>query len=332
MSIFHLSHTDLDGYASQFVTRHYFENIYYFNSNYGREIEEKFGTITSLANKGDIVLITDLNITLTQCEKFQKICDEMGLKLFLLDHHQSGAECEENFAWYLLDNSKCATKISYDFFSEIYGKDEDLSKLVRVVDAVDIWQKDRSEFEFGKMCQEVVSGAKEINKVLFDSESRDYIFYLISKAMEYFDDNIALDSKLHDIKKSYFRRESDDTLTNLVSNYVVEKLSAKKDKMTIKFGDKIGILTYNIGSVSVIGNDFLVANPDIDFFVDVTSRKTLSFRANNNADVSQISKTLVGGGGHVNASGGFWASFKDSSNYDEIKAQFEALIAQKLGE
>lgn len=332
MSIFHLSHTDLDGYASQFVTRHYFENIYYFNSNYGREIEEKFDTITSLANKGDIVLITDLNITLTQCEKFQKICDEMGLKLFLLDHHQSGAECEENFAWYLLDNSKCATKISYDFFSEIYGKDEDLSKLVRVVDAVDIWQKDRSEFEFGKMCQEVVSGAKEINKVLFDSESRDYIFYLISKAMEYFDDNIALDSKLHDIKKSYFRRESDDTLTNLVSNYVVEKLSAKKDKMTIKFGDKIGILTYNIGSVSVIGNDFLVANPDIDFFVDVTSRKTLSFRANNNADVSQISKTLVGGGGHVNASGGFWASFKDSSNYDEIKAQFEALIAQKLGE
>lgn len=332
MSIFHLSHTDLDGYASQFVTRHYFENIYYFNSNYGREIEEKFDTITSLANKGDIVLITDLNITLTQCEKFQKICDEMGLKLFLLDHHQSGAECEENFAWYLLDNSKCATKISYDFFSEIYGKDEDLSKLVRVVDAVDIWQKDRPEFEFGKMCQEVVSGAKEINKVLFDSESRDYIFYLISKAMEYFDDNITLDSKLHDIKKSYFRRESDDTLTNLVSNYVVEKLSAKKDKMTIKFGDKIGILTYNIGSVSVIGNDFLVANPDIDFFVDVTSRKTLSFRANNNADVSQISKTLVGGGGHVNASGGFWASFKDSSNYDEIKAQFEALIAQKLGE
>lgn len=332
MSIFHLSHTDLDGYASQFVTRHYFENIFYFNSNYGREIEEKFNTITSLANKGDIVLITDLNITLNQCEKFQKTCDEMGLRLFLLDHHQSGAECEEKFAWYLLDNSKCATKISYDFFSEIYGKDEDLSKLVRVVDAVDIWQKDRSEFEFGKMCQEVVSGAKEINKVLFDSESRDYIFYLISKAMEYFDDNIALDSKLHDIKKSFFRRESDNTLTNLVSNYVVEKLSAKKDKMTIKFGDKIGILTYNIGSVSVIGNDFLLANPDIDFFVDVTSRKTLSFRANNNADVSQISKTLVGGGGHVNASGGFWASFKDSSNYDEIKAQFEALIAQKLGE
>ena len=52
-----------------------------------------------------------------------------------------------------------------------------------------------------------------------------------------------------------------------------------------------------------LGNDFLVKNPDYDFFIDVSSRKTLSFRANGKIDVSLMAKNLVGGGGHKNASG-----------------------------
>ena len=42
MKIYHLSHTDLDGYGAQLVTKHYFKDILFFNSNYGREIEAKF--------------------------------------------------------------------------------------------------------------------------------------------------------------------------------------------------------------------------------------------------------------------------------------------------
>ena len=45
MAIFHLSHTDLDGYGAQFVTNFYFDNIKFFNSNYGKEINEKFAQI-----------------------------------------------------------------------------------------------------------------------------------------------------------------------------------------------------------------------------------------------------------------------------------------------
>ena len=91
MSLFHLSHTDLDGYAAQFVSKFYFQNIKFFNSNYGKEIDDKFELILSEANSGDIILITDLNITLAQCEKFDKLCKEKELRLFLLDNHQSGA-------------------------------------------------------------------------------------------------------------------------------------------------------------------------------------------------------------------------------------------------
>jgi len=328
MSLFHLSHTDLDGYGAQIVSEFYFQNIHFFNSNYGKEIEEKIKIILNLASCDDIILITDLNLLPNQAIEIENLCRQNGVKLLLLDHHQSGAECEKKHIWYYLDNSKCATKITYEFFSEIYGENPELAKFVEIVDAIDIWQSEKSEFEFGKICMEVVSSAKELNKVMFDAQSRDYIFYLIKKAME-FDDNIALDAALHSIKKAYFRDEKDNTLTNLVSDYVVALLGKNRSLYEIKFADKLGVLTYNIGSVSVIGNQFLLQNPDIDFFIDVTSRKTVSFRANGNADVSQMAKILFGGGGHINASGGFWTNFKDSFDYTEIKRQMVNLIEAK---
>ena len=36
MTIHHLSHTDLDGYGAQVITNHYFKNVKFYNSNYGK--------------------------------------------------------------------------------------------------------------------------------------------------------------------------------------------------------------------------------------------------------------------------------------------------------
>nr|EIM3958498.1 3'-to-5' oligoribonuclease B [Campylobacter jejuni] len=102
-----------------------------------------------------------------------------------------------------------------------------------------------------------------------------------------------------------------------------------KENFSIEYEGHKGILTSNIGNTSVIGNDFLVKNPDYDFFIDVSSRKTLSFRANGKIDVSLMAKNLVGGGGHKNASGGLFATFKDGANYNHIKAQIIDLIKSK---
>ena len=45
---YHLSHTDLDGYSCQYLTSKVFEDIKYFNSGYGKQINEnlreKMGT------------------------------------------------------------------------------------------------------------------------------------------------------------------------------------------------------------------------------------------------------------------------------------------------
>lgn len=348
MKIYHLSHTDLDGYGTQIVTKHYFKDILFFNSNYGREIEAKFNEILDLIEKDaktdennekvynkSLVLVTDLNLSLNQCEKFENILKDKNSTIFLLDHHQTGLECAKKYPWYLMDNSRCATLITYDFFSKIYGKDEKLFKFVNIVNAVDIWLKDSPNFEMGKVCMGIVSGAKEINKIMFDELSREYIFYLLEKAEIFFSkDNghIGLDEAVHKIKKEYFSDGFDDTLSNLISKFVVKKLSDEREKFEINYLDKKGILTYNIGNTSIIGNDFLIANPDIDFFIDVTSKKTLSFRANGNCDVSQMAKHLVGGGGHVNASGGFYAGFKDAYNYQAIKTQIVELISKKTSQ
>ena len=333
MKIIHLSHTDLDGYACQFITNFYLKNVKFYNSNYGKEIDEKFNQILEFIGDDEaVVLITDLNLTPNQCQIYENLIKDKQIKLILLDHHQSGLECMNKFAWYFLDSSRCATKIVYDFFSSIYGQNEQISKFAKVVNAVDIWLKDDDYFELGKVCMNAIAAAKEINKVMFEDEHIKYLFYLMSKFSEFIDTNnahIALDNAIHNIKKDFFKSAQDDTLSNLISAYLVALLSANKDEFSIFYGNFKGILTHNIGSTSVIGNDFLLANPDFDFFIDVTSKKTLSFRANGKVDVSQMAKNLVGGGGHINASGGFFTNFKDGFNYSLIKAQIVELIDKK---
>lgn len=342
MKFYHLSHTDLDGYSAQLVSKFYLKDVKFFNSNYGREINEKFNQILAQINENlaknsaekSLVLITDLNLTKEQCDEFSSALTNKNAKLFLLDHHQSGAECAENFEWYFLDNSRCATLITYDFFAGIYGGDENLGEFCKMVNAVDIWLKDDRYFEFGKVCLGLVANAKEINKIMFPHLSNDYIFYLLQKANEFMWDSAAhikLDDAVHSLKKSYFYAGFDDTLSNMISAFIVKHLSLQKEFFSINLGEFQAILTHNIGNTSVIGNDFLVANPEFDFFMDISSKKTLSLRANGKVDVSLIAAKFFSGGGHKNASGGMFGAFKDSFDYENIKSQVQNHINKILG-
>lgn len=340
MKIYHLSHTDLDGYACQYVLSTYFKDCAFFNSNYGREINENFYLIMdqihkdfeSGAIKKAFILISDLNLSLAQCEEFSQLVKDKNIKLLLIDHHQSGLECALKYEWYLLDERSCATKLVYTFFSRLFKEDAALERFVSVVNAIDIWLKEEKEFELGKVFLMMVATAKEINRVMFSEQNTQFIFYLLTQARTFIDKDkahIALDDALHFLKKEFFKKDENNTLGNLVSNYVVQKLSENKERFSIEFEGFKGLLSYNIGNTSVIGNDFLTQNPEFDFFLDVSPRKTLSFRANNKIDVSLMAKKLVGGGGHKNASGGLFAGFKDSFNYEFVKAQICDLITLK---
>ncbi|MDD3324619.1 MAG: 3'-to-5' oligoribonuclease B [Sulfurospirillaceae bacterium] len=338
--MYHLSHTDLDGYACQMVTAMYFKNISFYNSNYGKEINECFDSILKeiqISNDMQhIILITDVNLTMEQAKEFNSkvnLC-EKDVLLLLLDHHKSGQECSDEYEWYFMDPTRSATKITYDFFASIFEPNEEMEHFVNIVNSVDIWLEDKQEFELGKVLLGLVSGAREVNRIMFPQENTDYIFSLLNQSQKFFkkeNPHIVLDDHVHKLKKYFFKHKNntDDTLSNLVSNYIVKLLTKNKDKMQIIYKEYKGILTYNIGSVSVIGNDFLNANPDIDFFMDVTSKKTISLRSNGKVDVSKMAAHIANGGGHPNASGGLLNTFKDSFIYDDIKSQIVNIISSK---
>ena len=330
--VYHLSHTDLDGYSCQLITSKIYEEVEYFNSNYGQEIDDRLAQIVDVAGSDDLVLITDLNLDENQAKYIDEMSKEKGFELLLLDHHKTGQNSAEKYDWYNLDVTRSATKITYDYFSKTHDL-SDMEEYVNSVNAFDIWLQDQVErFELGKVLARYVMSSREINRIMFSKENFKYISYMLEKAMEYVgheDSFIELDDNLHSIKKSFFAKDKKNTLENLVSEYIVELLSKNKDKMTIYYHDKKGILTYSVGNTSIIGNGFLRANPDYDFFLDINSRKNISARADNNCDVSEMAKDLFGGGGHANASGGKFLDFKDSFVYDKIKKQVDLYIKSK---
>jgi len=335
MKVYHLSHIDLDGYSCQLITKRCFEQIEYYNSNYGKEIDQRLEQIINDIERDihgeNLILITDLNLTLQQAKKLVQMAEESikDIDILLLDHHKTGADCAEVYDWYHLDVKRCATKITYDYFLEKGYDISALERYVDVVNAVDIWLSDSEYFELGKVFMRLVAGSREVNRMLFSQSNSDYIFSILEGGMAYLEEdsaNIKLDDAVHGLRKEFFRKDDDNTLENLVSHFVVDMLSQKRDELTVTYNGYKGILTYSIGNTSIIGNEFLVRNPNFDFFMDINGRKNISMRANNKADVSKIAKKLFNGGGHANASGGRFDDFKDSFIYDDIKEQVQDIM------
>jgi len=344
LKTYHLSHIDLDGYSCQLVTHELFENISFFNANYGPEVGTRLREILSLidaSNEPCNILVTDLNLTLDESKFIDRMVKERNeagkeVNLLLLDHHGSGQESADIFDWYVLDVKRCATKIVYEYALEHWDISADLQKwmtpYVAIVNAVDIWLMDEYEnFEYGKVCLRLVSESRELNRYIFDDEDRKYKFSLLKKAALMSDTEnaaIELDEKIHSMKKSFFMDDKNNTLDGLATDYIVKLIGLYKEKFTIYFRGHKGILTYSLGNTSIVGNGILRANDDVDFMIDVGGRGTLSLRADNKFNVSILAKELAGGGGHPNASGGRLKNFKDKYIYEEVKEYFEGLLSE----
>ena len=341
--LYHLSHIDLDGYSCQLVMSYTPFEIRSFNANYGPEVKERLVEILEASRNDNAftILITDLNLNLEEATWLDKEVKGLNAEgkdvtLQLLDHHGSGQECADLYTWYHLDTSKSATLLTYTFAKEHYNLTEPawLEAYVNVVDAVDLWHQDKHEaFEYGKVCMKLISDSRELSRVMFATEDREYKLTLLKEAAAMIDlpqANIVLDEKIHAMKKTFFKKERNDTLDNLVTSHVVELFGTKKELCSINYKGYRGFLTYSVGNTSIIGNGFLTRFDDeYDFIVDVSSRGTMSLRANNRVSVSTIAKEWANGGGHPNASGGRIQGFKEQFRYDKVKEQIQKLIAIK---
>ncbi|WP_295736960.1 3',5'-cyclic-nucleotide phosphodiesterase [uncultured Helicobacter sp.] len=367
MQVYHLSHTDLDGYGCQFIAKEFFKNITFYNANYGREVlvrinaildtithssqnlstllTQKFGKskkspASNASQDKFLVLITDLNLTLSESNYLQQRIEELKIngvdvELLLLDHHISGQECADKYEWYHLDSTRCASKITFDtLILREKMLDSTREKWIRnaseMINSVDIWLEDGYKFDFGKVAMGAISGSFELNRFMFDEEHRFYKFAILESAREFLEQpngEVAFDNALYEIKKRALGgNPQTETMDTITSNAQVKLLSQKKDSCTIFYNDKKGFLTYSMGGVSVLANLFLRTNSEYDFYLDVNPRGNVSLRANGNCDVSEMSRELFNGGGHKNASGGKIEGFKESFSYVDIKSQIEYIL------
>jgi len=341
--VYHLSHIDLDGYGCQYLSQQCFDAIDCYNANYGPEVPARLGEIVKKIEQdkfinGDkierLILITDLNLTTKEGNWIEKETIRIGAKLQLLDHHATGASAAERFAWYKLDTSRCATLITYDWLQthHDFDKNNNLARIVKAINAIDIWVNDDELFEYGKVMLGMISGAREIGRILFPAEDRAFKLAMIEAAKNRVDDEdapIKLDNDLHQIKKSFFKQEKNDTKDNLVAYYVTNLLTQDKQRLTITYKGHKGILGYNVGNASIIGNASMVANEDYAFYMDVNFRGNFSLRSNNKLDVSAMAAHIGNGGGHVNASGGKIEGYKDSFVYADVRKFIQDYIDEK---
>ena len=342
MKLFHISHTDLDGYGCQLITKEYFKEGSFYNANYGIEvkltIKKVLEEILAFKEEDILLLISDLNLTFQESKDLDRdisklIEDGYKIKLQLLDHHISGKKSADAYYWYYLDEKRCATKIVYDYIFEEYdGFDFTVSSwlepLVNAINAVDIWLDHQiKNFEFGKVVMSMISKVREVNNILFADLNRELRFYLLKEAAKFLDEvdgHIKLDNEVHFLKKEFLKLDNkDDTLDNLSASYLVKSLIDVKGDLTVVFKGHKGLLTYCLGSISIPANAFLKANPDYDFFIDVNKKGNASFRADGKVDVSQMAAKIAGGGGHVNASGGKFDDFKEVIDFYEVKTYIQ---------
>ncbi len=341
--VYHLSHIDLDGYGCQYLSTQCFEKIDCYNANYGPEVSARLGEIVKKIEQdkfiqGDeterLILITDLNLTTKEGNWIEKEAVRIGAKLQLLDHHATGVKASERFAWYKLDTSRCATLITYDWLQTHYNFDKEnkLAKIVKAINAIDIWVSDDELFEYGKVMLGMISGAREINRILFPTQDRAFKLFLIEAAKELIEEKnapIALDDSLHQIKKRFFLQNENNTKDNLVAFYVTDLLTADKQRLTITYKGYKGILGYNVGNTSIIGNTCMLNNPEYDFYMDINFRGHFSLRSNNKLDVSEMAAHIGNGGGHPNASGGKIDGYKDSFVYADVRKFIQNYINEK---
>lgn len=338
MKLFHLSHTDLDGYGCQLISKEFFKEGFFFNANYGIEvklsIKKILHDIEEFKEEEILFLITDLNLTFNEAKDLDKNINRLkengfNIKLQLLDHHATGKKSADAFAWYFLDINRCAAKITYDHILEQYNGFSSettywLSPLIDAINAIDIWlDHEEKNFEFGKVLLSMISKVREINNILFPDTNREFRLFLLKEASKYLsekDGNIKLDNDIHSIKKSFLQQDTNDnTIDNLSAEFLVNSLEDLKEDLTVTYKGHKGLLTYTLGSISIPANAFLKANDDFDFFIDISKKGNASFRADGKVDVSLMAQKLAKGGGHINASGARFEDFREAIDYSIVK-------------
>ena len=111
-----------------------------------------------------------------------------------------------NFCFLHVDAMVMMKNVSLEKIKEHYELDEPvwMERFVNVVNAVDLWiQSEEKNFEYGKVCMRLITETRELNRVIFSNEDREYKLSLLHGAAEMVDTPnapIVLDEAIHKMK------------------------------------------------------------------------------------------------------------------------------------
>jgi len=291
------SHTDLDGYGCNIVlksTLGLFSEIYCKNLGYeeiNNRVKEFFNSDEFRDYKS--VYITDISVNEEVAEIIEKRINETGIKVKLLDHHQSALKLNK-YSWVSVEIEKnhekvCGTSLLYDELNEVInyyfsnklinnGYLFDFVENVRKYDTW-LWHDKYNDIK-----------PKQLND----------LFYILGQ--ERFLEKVISNLKCFKYNTSDFINENKLLLE--LQQERIDKYTEKKNNEIIEY--KIG--EYSVGVVfaeqfvSELGNKLSLLNPRYDL-IAMVGGNSISYRTTkNNIDCSKVAK-LFGGGGHQKASG-----------------------------
>ncbi len=331
--IFSLSHNDLDGYACQYLISKIKTEVMFFNSSYGKAINNNLEKIFEKIKKNDTLLITDLNLTVEQSDILDLKQKEIGFKLILIDHHQTGLPSAKKYKWYNLDISMSATKSLYLFLLEkkLIQKSNDLDFLVDCVNSFDMWENEPknilsnvkiSKKDFltigSSLSQNIVFSQKDYFPKIFEQENRELIFHLLHNASTLLQNKniMYFEEKIYNLIRVFLggnyknNNKIEDNVpihilkANFLSHKVWSKDIFKECIIEYKNIEYKGMIFFGLENIfQEFSYELLEKNKDLDFVVNITEFGKMSFRSIKKFKMNYMVADLFGGGGHENACG-----------------------------
>ena len=268
-----LSHTDMDGYMSQFLLNEYLLSN---KSIIANNINMQYGETPELT-KGDYLIVTDLHFKKDQYEEYCKSYDTV----LWIDHHPS-----EDAKTFTGDNVYVNTeKSATGLVADILGVS---NNVIDMVNAADIF--DKTDLEYFKEGREASYFLNCLQEHVYTYD-RDMIGQIYAEDLFNLERPI---SAYAGALTEYGR--SNPLYHEIQTDMLLEKMEEKK------LYAKDGLIIVPTTNVSNIADLWFSLDDANKIFIGYNKEKnTISFRSTN-GEAQQLA-LLLGGGGHPNAAG-----------------------------
>ena len=280
------THIDLDGYGCAVVFKSVYPNIDICHVNYN------FFNI--LENRKKIleyeeVYITDISVSVEHAKLLDRLLKSESnnlSKIVLIDHHESSYNSllPLKLDWINIDQSKCGTKLSYDYFTKLGINISHLSYFVDLVNDYDLWLHKNKASTSLQFLWSSYDKSKFVDRFV-EADYSDNGNFLLN------DDEI---------------RMIDEQLLELDNS--IEICETTLEIHTDCNGNKFGYIPVAKRYISLAVSRVLDNHPNLTYIVVYNSYgNSLSFRSKY-YPVNKIAE-LLGGGGHKLAAGAPFVNF-----------------------